>query len=278
MSENTETKLDPAVQVSQEREPRLAKQETELVTHPLHGDANQDAKGDESGKDAGSSSKDASKTPENKDTAKPTTLTGTVTNLATSTKDSVFSMFGGGSKEKKKAAAEADEDDKDKEQPGKSGQGKDEDGAGGEVWILVTRGPPSRHGFPCVDSSGLTMVQHEEVEESPDVHFEPVVRLTERVETRTNEEGEEQTFKMRAKLFRFDRDSREWKERGTGDVRLLKHTENGKSRLVMRRDKTLKVCANHYGQWEWNEKQHPPCCSVQGTFRALFGWDLPWCI
>lgn len=53
---------------------------------------------------------------------------------------------------------------------------------------------------------------------------------------------------MRAKLFKFDRESREWKERGTGDVRLLKHKENGKTRLVMRRDKTLKVCANHYGK------------------------------
>ena len=52
---------------------------------------------------------------------------------------------------------------------------------------------------------------------------------------------------MRAKLFKFDRESREWKERGTGDVRLLKHKDNGKTRLVMRRDKTLKVCANHYG-------------------------------
>jgi Ran-binding protein 1 len=81
-----------------------------------------------------------------------------------------------------------------------------------------------------------------------DVEFEPVVRLTERVDTKTNEESEEQVFKMRAKLFKFDRDSREWKERGTGDVRLLKHKENGKTRLVMRRDKTLKVCANHYGK------------------------------
>lgn len=71
--------------------------------------------------------------------------------------------------------------------------------------------------------------------------------MTEKVETKTNEELEEQVFKMRAKLFKFDRDSREWKERGTGDVRLLKHKENGKTRLVMRRDKTLKVCANHYG-------------------------------
>lgn len=74
------------------------------------------------------------------------------------------------------------------------------------------------------------------------------MHLTEKVATKTNEEAEEQTFKMRAKLFKFDRESREWKERGTGDVRLLKHRENEKTRLVMRRDKTLKVCANHYGQ------------------------------
>jgi len=50
---------------------------------------------------------------------------------------------------------------------------------------------------------------------------------------------------MRAKLFRFDAESSEWKERGTGDVRLLSHRETKKVRLVMRRDKTLKVCANH---------------------------------
>lgn len=87
------------------------------------------------------------------------------------------------------------------------------------------------------------------------MHFEPVIRLTEKVETKTNEESEEQMFKMRAKLFKFVRESSEWKERGTGDVRLLKHRENGKTRLVMRRDKTLKVCANHYSMdisWSLN--------------------------
>ena len=54
----------------------------------------------------------------------------------------------------------------------------------------------------------------------------------------------------RAKLFRFDSASTEWKERGTGDVRLLKHKESKKVRLVMRRDKTLKVCANHLSTLE----------------------------
>lgn len=80
------------------------------------------------------------------------------------------------------------------------------------------------------------------------------MHLTEKVETQTNEELEEQTFKMRAKLFKFDRESREWKERGTGDVRLLKHKDNGKTRLVMRRDKTLKVCANHYGKVKFSDQ------------------------
>ncbi|GAB1206550.1 single stranded nucleic acid binding protein [Aspergillus pseudonomiae] len=129
---------------------------------------------------------------------------------ATKTTDSVFSMFGGGPKKEKK---EEPEDNKDE---------------------------------PSGSSKAQKTEEDDEAPESPDVHFEPVIRLTEKVETKTNEELEEQTFKMRAKLFRFDAESKEWKERGTGDVRLLKHKENQKTRLVMRRDKTLKVCANHY--------------------------------
>ncbi|KAK9485660.1 hypothetical protein V1527DRAFT_465815 [Lipomyces starkeyi] len=87
----------------------------------------------------------------------------------------------------------------------------------------------------------------DEAPASPDVHFEPLVKL-EKVDVKSNEEEEEITFKIRAKLFRFDKTNEpgEWKERGTGDVRFLKHKESGKVRLVMRRDKTLKTCANHY--------------------------------
>jgi hypothetical protein len=55
-------------------------------------------------------------------------------------------------------------------------------------------------------------------------------------------------FISRAKLFRYDAEAKEWKERGTGDVRFLKHKDSGKVRLVMRRDKTLKICANHYSK------------------------------
>ena len=52
----------------------------------------------------------------------------------------------------------------------------------------------------------------------------------------------------RAKLFRFAKESNEWKERGTGDVKSLKHKQSNKTRIVMRRDQTLKVCANHYSK------------------------------
>lgn len=81
-------------------------------------------------------------------------------------------------------------------------------------------------------------------EEEADVHFEPLVQL-EKVDVKTNEEDEEVLYKVRAKLFRFHADTNEWKERGTGDVKFLKHKTNGKVRILMRRDKTLKICANH---------------------------------
>lgn len=155
---------------------------------------------------------------------KPKTVTEQATETAAAVKDNVFGMFGGGAKK------------------------------GGFTSSFPAFGAPEEN-----DRSGSAKAAADKAkadggddedkaeEEEADVHFEPVVHLTEKVETKTNEELEEQTFKMRAKLFKFDRESREWKERGTGDVRLLKHRENGKTRLVMRRDKTLKVCANHYG-------------------------------
>eukprot|EP00164_Ancoracysta_twista_P000430 GFYU01000581.1.p1 GENE.GFYU01000581.1~~GFYU01000581.1.p1 ORF type:complete len:213 (+),score=69.63 GFYU01000581.1:96-641(+) len=68
------------------------------------------------------------------------------------------------------------------------------------------------------------------------------------VKVETKEEDEEVCMKLRAKLYRFvkDADGGAWKERGTGDVKLLKHKETGKCRLLMRQDKTLKICANHF--------------------------------
>ncbi|KAK5109294.1 single stranded nucleic acid binding protein [Meristemomyces frigidus] len=151
-------------------------------------------------------------------------LTEKATEAVSAVKDNVFSMFGGGAKKTPATTTNPDEEENDRSGSAKAQAEKAKEAAAGE---------------------GGDEDEKAEEEEA-DVHFEPVVHLTEKVDTRTNEEAEEQTFKMRAKLFKFDRDTREWKERGTGDVRLLKHKENRKTRLVMRRDKTLKVCANHY--------------------------------
>ncbi|KAK3922409.1 Ran-specific GTPase-activating protein [Frankliniella fusca] len=81
----------------------------------------------------------------------------------------------------------------------------------------------------------------------PDPHFEPIVTLPE-VVVPTMEEDEEEMIKLRAKLFRFDSSESpsEWKDRGIGDVKLLRHRTRNTVRVVMRRDKTLKICANHY--------------------------------
>jgi len=83
--------------------------------------------------------------------------------------------------------------------------------------------------------------------ESPDIHFEPIVKLP-MVETKTLEEDEDILLCLRAKLFRYDNeaDPKEWKERGTGECKILKHKKTGFRRILMRRDKTLKICANHY--------------------------------
>jgi len=82
-------------------------------------------------------------------------------------------------------------------------------------------------------------------DEETKVEFQPVVKLTQ-VKTQTMEEEEEVLYKQRAKLFRYDNVLNQWKERGTGDVKFLKHSTTKKIRLLMRREKTLKLCANHY--------------------------------
>lgn len=225
----TDTKLNPAEETAAGTEPKLDKDATEKVTTEVT--------------EQTQSTTEAVK--EKADSA------------ASAVKDNVFSMFGGGPKREKK---EGPEDDGTEPSGSSKVQKKDDEVSVPteeaivqlcskqrvQLWMagLPDALLPDYIYLPAV----LTPLPQDEnpEEHEPDVEFKPVVHLTEKVETKTNEEAEEQVFKMRAKLFRFDRDSREWKERGTGDVRLLKHLENGKTRLVMRRDKTLKVCANHY--------------------------------
>ncbi|KAL8213903.1 hypothetical protein R6Q57_003352 [Mikania cordata] len=72
----------------------------------------------------------------------------------------------------------------------------------------------------------------------------PIVKLEE-VAVTTGEEDEDAILDLKAKLYRFDKDGNQWKERGAGSVKFLKHKKSEKVRLVMRQSKTLKICANH---------------------------------
>ena len=62
-------------------------------------------------------------------------------------------------------------------------------------------------------------------------NWEKKVDLPE-VATVTGEEEEDCIFKMRCKLYRFRQE--EWKERGTGNCKLLRHKENKKIRFLLR--------------------------------------------
>ncbi|XP_057530925.1 ran-binding protein 1 homolog a-like [Amaranthus tricolor] len=81
-------------------------------------------------------------------------------------------------------------------------------------------------------------------EEDTGAQIAPIVRLEE-VAVTTGEEDEDALLDLKAKLYRFDKEGNQWKERGTGTVKFLKHKVSGKVRLVMRQSKTLKICANH---------------------------------
>jgi len=86
---------------------------------------------------------------------------------------------------------------------------------------------------------------HEDEEYVPDQEFQPLVSLPE-VEVKTGEEDEEKLFGERAKLYRMDAESKQWKERGIGEIKILCHRISGRFRIVMRREQVLKLCANHY--------------------------------
>ncbi|XP_049887587.1 E3 SUMO-protein ligase RanBP2-like [Pectinophora gossypiella] len=80
-------------------------------------------------------------------------------------------------------------------------------------------------------------------DEGHHIHFSPVIPLPDKVDVVTGEENETELYGHRAKLFRFT--AGEWKERGIGIVKILKHNDTGKLRVLMRREQVLKICLNH---------------------------------
>jgi len=47
-------------------------------------------------------------------------------------------------------------------------------------------------------------------------------------------------------LPRFDKDVKQWKERGVGDIKILHHPSKNTFRILLRRDQVHKIACNHY--------------------------------
>lgn len=75
----------------------------------------------------------------------------------------------------------------------------------------------------------------DEAPESHDPHFEPIIPLPALVEVKTGEEDEELIFSHRAKLYRFESSTKEWKEKGVGDIKILHHRQKNTYRVLLRR-------------------------------------------
>ena len=99
--------------------------------------------------------------------------------------------------------------------------------------------------FPSHEEDG-DEIEITEQDYEPNVYFKPIVTLPDNVDVYTGEEGSEVLFSHRAKLFRFDSRVNQWKERGIGDIKILKNDENNKVRVVMRREQVKKLCCNHF--------------------------------
>eukprot|EP00735_Rhodelphis_limneticus_P014785 TRINITY_DN8867_c0_g1::TRINITY_DN8867_c0_g1_i1::g.19052::m.19052 TRINITY_DN8867_c0_g1::TRINITY_DN8867_c0_g1_i1::g.19052 ORF type:complete len:238 (+),score=65.09,sp/P43487/RANG_HUMAN/55.15/4e-42,Ran_BP1/PF00638.13/2.1e-40,Ran_BP1/PF00638.13/2.2e+03,WH1/PF00568.18/0.13 TRINITY_DN8867_c0_g1_i1:38-715(+) len=127
-----------------------------------------------------------------------------------------------------------------------------------ETSNLFAAVPAFSSAAPIVSSSPATEtsdVNERGESAEPAVDFKPAVNLADLPEVKSDggEGDEDPVFVMRAKLFRFDKsaDPPQWKERGLGNVKLLKHRQTKLVRMIMRREKTLKICANQtLGTWQ----------------------------
>ncbi|KAG6761182.1 hypothetical protein POTOM_034382 [Populus tomentosa] len=128
--------------------------------------------------------------------------------------------------------------------------------------------------------------EHREDEEAPAGEDEdtgaqvaPIVKLEE-VAVSTGEEDEDAILDLKSKLYRFDKDGNQWKERGAGTVKLLKHKESGKVLLptmsVQEHAGNDKSCVWHATDFADGELKDELFCirfaSVENckTFREMF--------
>eukprot|EP00798_Chlamydomonas_sp_ICE-L_P031317 gene31317-6464_t len=117
-------------------------------------------------------------------------------------------------------------------------------GTGGGGFGFGSAAPVAVFAVPKAEGEEDGEGEEAAVEEECQAEFKPLVQLEE-VETSTGEEDEECMLDLKCKLYRYDTENNEWKERGIGQSRFLQHKENKKVRLLMRQEKTLKIRCNH---------------------------------
>jgi len=115
--------------------------------------------------------------------------------------------------------------------------------AASSVWAqagapIFSKSSPRKAGGGDDDEDG-------EVDEH-DPHFEPIVPLPDLVEIKTGEEEFDVLYSQRCKTYRYDGATKQWKERGVGDLKILYEPESQKYRLMQRREQVHKVSLNHY--------------------------------
>jgi len=117
----------------------------------------------------------------------------------------------------------------------------------------------------------------ETLEEDCSAEFVPLVQLSQQ-QVCTGEDDEDVLFEMRAKAFRFGADvggDQCWKERGKGQLKLLKNKENGKVRVLLRVDKTRKIRLNHFIYESYELQPNPTNDCAWVYFATDFSDECP---
>ncbi|KAL0222582.1 hypothetical protein RCL1_002436 [Eukaryota sp. TZLM3-RCL] len=135
---------------------------------------------------------------------------------------------------------------------------------------FATSGASVVNPFTSVVTEPKVEREEEDVDESynPEeeckTQYEALVSLPE-VHVQAVEDVETRIFEERAKLFRFDKASNSWKERGVGNCFLLQHPETSLIRIFFRQEQTFKIRSNHYVS---------PTCSLapHGNSDRSFVW------
>ncbi|CAG2242087.1 NUP358 [Mytilus edulis] len=124
----------------------------------------------------------------------------------------------------------------------------------GQQLFSTGAGDGNEEGTEEADDSGYTY----------DPQYEPIIDLPDLVDTKTGEEDFEEMFRQRAKLFRFDKEANQWKEKGLGEMKILRHLVNSRYRLILRREQVLKLACN---QW----------LTAEISFKPLPTSETSWC-